>query len=159
MNKTKDIVEMHRRNDSISDVDLADMIDNNFEYTHPITSMPSPLMMLEVLCEVVHKANKTWWTDPATGLPKERNVGEMLMLAVSELAEAMEGPRKNLMDDKLPHRKMFEVELVDAVIRIFDLAAGLGLDLGGAFEEKMKYNHTRSDHKPENRVKPGGKAY
>ena len=34
--------------------------------------------------------NAGWWTDLKTGLRKERNDGEMLMLIVSELAEAME---------------------------------------------------------------------
>lgn len=83
------------------------------------------------------------------------------MLAVSELAEAMEGHRKDLADDKLPHRKMFEVELADALIRIFDMAGApeLGLDLGGAFEEKMSYNSTRRDHTNEARLEAGGKKY
>jgi NTP pyrophosphatase (non-canonical NTP hydrolase) len=54
---------------------------------------------------------------------------------------------------------MIEVELADAIIRIFDLAAGLKLDLGGAYEEKMAYNAVRKDHKIEARLKPGGKAY
>lgn len=89
----------------------------------------------------------------------ERNTGEMLMLMVSELAEAMEGDRKNLMDDKLPHRPMIEVELADAVIRIFDFAAGKGLDLGGAFVEKMTYNEKRHDHTVEGRLAEGGKKY
>jgi len=86
-------------------------------------------------------------------------VSEKLMLVVSEVSEAMEGHRKNLMDDKLPHRKMVEVELADAVIRIADLAGALGLDLGGAIQEKMDYNAVRPDHKPENRLKPGGKQF
>jgi hypothetical protein len=34
----------------------------------------------------------------------------------------MEGERKNLMDDHLPHRRSAEVELADALIRIFDYA-------------------------------------
>lgn len=167
-------------------------------------------------------------------LHKDRNLGELLMLAVSELAEALEGHRKNRMDDHLPHRKMAEVELVDFLIRMFDVAGGLGLDLNqkygttvegmdltaiaagyytafkfdfdnfpealleitqecvhlysgypdaanaictvaivktlwlmvknsmdinGAFEEKMAYNAQRADHKVENRLKEGGKAY
>ncbi len=100
-----------------------------------------------------------WWTDINTGLRKERNCGELLMLCVSELAEAMEGDRKNLMDDKLPHRKMIEVELADAIIRIFDMAGGLNLDLGGAFAEKLLYNQSREDHKIENRLLDDGKKY
>lgn len=111
------------------------------------------------LCRVVHKANAEWWKDLETDQPIERNVGELLMLTVSELAEAMEGHRKNLMDDKLPHRKMFEVELADAVIRIFDIAAGMGFDLGGAFDEKMAFNATREDHQKEARMRPNGKKY
>ncbi len=111
------------------------------------------------LAMIVHRANISWWEDPRTGHPKERNVGEMLMLAVSELAEAMEGHRKKLKDDKLPHREMLEVEIVDCIIRLLDLGEGLRLDLGGAFVEKMAYNAQRADHKPENRIKEGGKAY
>ena len=102
-----------------------------------------------------------WWTDLKTGenLSGKRNVGEMLCLIHSEISEAMEGHRKGLKDDKLPHRSMFEVELADAVIRIADLAGAHDLDLGGALVEKLSYNRNRADHKPENRVKEGGKAY
>lgn len=91
--------------------------------------------------------------------PKDRNVGELLMLMVSELAEAMEGDRKNLMDDKLPHRKQLEVEVADCLIRIFDFCGGKGLDVGGAFVEKMAYNAVRADHKIENRLNVEGKKY
>lgn len=97
--------------------------------------------------------------DLDTGLPLERNVGEMLMLVVSELAEAMEGHRKGLRDDKLPHRLALEVELADALIRILDLAEGLKLDLAGAYVEKMAYNATRLDHTVEARKAAGGKKY
>ncbi len=102
-----------------------------------------------------------WWNDLKTGesLLKTRNVPEMLCLIHSEISEAMEGYRKGLKDDKLPHRSMFEVEMADALIRIFDLAGSQGFDLGGAMIEKMEYNRTRADHKPENRLKDGGKAF
>lgn len=114
---------------------------------------------IEWLASEVHKANKKWWQDLDTGLPLERNVGEMLMLVVSELAEAMEGHRKGLRDDKLPHRLALEVELADALIRILDLAEGLKLDLAGAYVEKMAYNATRLDHTVEARKAAGGKKY
>ena len=115
--------------------------------------------VINALVDVTHEANKKWWLNLEDGTPKERNVPEMLMLIVSELAEAMEGHRKNLKDDKLPHRDMLEVELVDALIRLFDLAGGLKLDLGGAYVEKMKYNESREDHKREARLAEGGKKY
>jgi NTP pyrophosphatase (non-canonical NTP hydrolase) len=109
----------------------------------------------------IHESNVKagWWTDLKTGLKKDRNVGELLCLVHSEISEAMEGHRKNQMDDKLPHRSMFEVELADAMIRIFDIAGAHNLDLGGAMAEKIAYNKNREDHKIENRIKDGGKSY
>lgn len=89
----------------------------------------------------------------------DRNVGELLALVHSEVSEALEGHRKNLMDDKLPNRKMIETELADVVIRSFDITGGLNLDLGGAIQEKLKYNRSREDHKVENRLKDNGKSY
>ena len=83
----------------------------------------------------------------------------MLMLIVSEIAEAMEGERKNLTDDKLPHRRAAEVELVDALIRIFDYAGAHGYDLDGAYREKMEFNAKREDHTHEARLRSGGKAW
>jgi len=90
---------------------------------------------------------------------KPREIGTMLCLIHSEISEAMEGSRKDLMDDKLPERKMFEVELADAVIRIFDLAGREGLDLGNAIYEKLLYNQIRPDHKKEAREAEGGKQF
>lgn len=114
---------------------------------------------INTLVTHTHLENAKWWIDLDTGQSKHRNVPEMLMLIVSELAEALEGHRKGLHDDKLPHRRMIEVELADALIRIFDLAGGLGLDLGGAYNEKMLYNRTRKDHTLEARRAEHGKKY
>ena len=108
-----------------------------------------------------HEVNKKWWLNLETGekLDAQKLVPEKLMLTVSELAEAMEGHRKGIQDDKLPHRPMFEVELADALIRLFDLAGATGIDLGGAYVEKMQYNLTRKDHTLEARKAEGGKKY
>lgn len=165
---------------------------------------------LNELARVCHEANKKWWADlnkpcamcdacgfvmtalgyaecpKCNGLGyarKNRNVGELLMLCVSELAEAdegmpdnperamalmaavrslsraLEGHRKDLPDEKLPHRKAFEVEIADCMIRLFDLCAGCRLDIGRAFVEKMNFNAHRADHKIEHRLGDGGKKY
>lgn len=114
---------------------------------------------LNMLAARVHAANAKWWIDIHTGHPIRRNVGELLMLCVSELAEALEGDRKGMQDDKLPHRTMFEVEITDCLIRLLDIAGGMKLDLGGAFEEKMAYNAVRHDHSVEGRKAAEGKKY
>lgn len=55
-----------------------------------------------------------WWDDP------NRCLYQTLQLVSTEIAEATEGERKDLMDDHIPHRKMGEVELADALIRVLD---------------------------------------
>lgn len=114
---------------------------------------------MQTLVQTCHNANARWWIDINTGKPLQRNVGELLMLTVSELAEAMEAHRKNLSDAHLPHRDGLSVELADAVIRICDLAGGLQLDLAGALAEKLAYNANRVDHTHAARREAGGKKY
>ena len=111
-----------------------------------------------------------WWTDLSTGqnLVEECRKGtrfgkalvaEKIALIHSEVSEGMEGARKGLQDDKLPHRPMLEVELADSIIRILDLGGALQLDIAGAIAEKREFNKSREDHQIENRAKKGGKAY
>lgn len=111
-------------------------------------------MTITELQSKIHTQNKDmgWWDNP-------REIGTLLCLVHSEISEAMEGARKNLMDDHLPHRPMLEVELADAVIRILDIAGGYDLDLAGAIDEKIAYNRIRTDHQRENRAKEGGKQF
>jgi hypothetical protein len=74
------------------------------------------------LAKEIHADNVAagWWKD------YDRPIRRTLMLVISELAEAMEGDRKNLKDDHLPHRYMLEVELADACIRMLDLGGRYG---------------------------------
>jgi len=123
-----------------------------------------------LLVETCYRASSAagWWKSEGMDLSVEIKrssmlagalVAQKLCLIHSEVSEAMEGHRKGLKDDKLKHRPMIEVELADALIRICDLAGALGLDLGGAVEEKLAYNATRADHKQEARNASGGKSY
>ena len=93
-----------------------------------------------------------------------RETGTLLMLIVSELAEAMEADRKGRYADLGKYYKgieysfetyvkdTFEDELADTAIRIFDLCEALGIDIQKHIELKMEYNKSRS-------YKHGGKKY
>lgn len=70
--------------------------------------------------------DRGWWDKGDS-----RDPFEMLQLISTEVAEATEGERKDLMDDHLPHRKMGEVELADAAIRL--------LDMGGYFKWQIHF--------------------
>ena len=110
---------------------------------------------------VCHIEAALWWVDPHTGEPKDRNYGELIALAHSELSESLEGYRKSLSDDKLPQYPMWLVELIDTIIRLGDTIGALsgGINPGQVFVDKIMFNAKRADHKPENRILPGGKAF
>lgn len=90
--------------------------------------------MYDELIKRIYEQNKAvgWWDgDPC--------LWEKLQLVMTEISEATEGERKDLMDDHLPHRKMGEVELADALIRLLDLAGRLGIKLDSAVNDESKY--------------------
>lgn len=106
----------------------------------------------ELLQRVCHgqALDAGWWHNPHSGAPLRDNpmlFATKIALAHSELSEALEGDRKGRMDEHLPHRLAAEVELADAVIRIFDTAGGFQMNLAEAIVEKLAYNRRRADHK------------
>jgi NTP pyrophosphatase (non-canonical NTP hydrolase) len=96
-----------------------------------------------------------WWDGEDASDPK--TAAMKLCLIHSEVSETLEGVRKGGMDKHLPHRTAEEVELADALIRIFDYAGARNLDIAGATIEKLLYNQKRADHKREHRAAEGGK--
>lgn len=129
-----------------------------------MTLAPSDLEMarfaINRLSTVIYDNNVKagWFTNPKTHRRIDPDPLQKLMLMVTEISECAEGVRKSLPDDKLPHRSMEEVELADVLVRLFEYAGWRGLDVGGAFVEKIHFNATRADHKMENRAKEGGKS-
>lgn len=103
--------------------------------------------------------NDKWWTDPKTGERLVENQAQKLLLMVSEIAEAYEGRRKDVMDKHLPHRKAECVELADLFLRLMDYVGEYHPDFGEAVLEKIVYNSTRPDHSIAARLAPGGKKF
>ena len=86
---------------------------------------------LNELAQLCHSiaVEKGFWEE-------ERNIGEALMLVVTELAEAMEGYRHQ--DDA-----NFKEELADAFIRLLDLCGGLNIDIEEEIYQKSLVNKKR----------------
>ena len=89
--------------------------------------------------------SKGWWE-------KERNIGELLMLMVSELSEAMEEWRHDRMEtwysdsgsSVSPDKpEGFGIELADVIIRVLDLAEHLEFNMDELVKIKMEHNETR----------------
>lgn len=73
------------------------------------------------------------------------------------VSHALEGYRKNKMDDEHKQFKQLTVGLARTIVYTEVIAHKLSLDIDDAIHEKMAYNAQREDHKIKNRVKNGGK--
>lgn len=126
-----------------------------------LARMYTGLQKAQMICHALALHSGWWKAKDGTPIdPNDPNVfGTKMALIHSEVSEALEGGRKNKDDDHLHHRKSVEVELADALIRIFDTAGAMQLDLAGAVVEKLAYNQRRPDHKHENRFAEGGKVF
>ena len=125
-------------------------------------------MQIKKLCKQINDnaKEKGFWD-------QERNVGELLMLVVSEISEALEAHRSGntyngkaetgicssmidfCMNKKnynaanwnqiyeLELKNCFETEIADAIIRLLDLYTGLDIDIEKFIEMKMHYNKSR----------------
>lgn len=103
-------------------------------------------MTLRELVDKAHKnsVEKGWWENGSTNIP------EKLMMIVSEVSEALEEYREHTEPlNKVRYAEKdkpvgFASELADVVIRCFDLAGYLKIDLEQVVKDKMEYNMTRS---------------
>jgi NTP pyrophosphatase (non-canonical NTP hydrolase) len=124
-----------------------------------VTETPS----LTTLANTIHRGNvkRGFYDDP-------KEVGTVLMLIVTELAEAMESYRSNnsiasdrmetlewdskedepfttedINQFKLVVKDTFEDEIADTIIRLFDLCGWMNIDIHKHIMLKLKYNDTR----------------
>ena len=88
------------------------------------------------------------------GWEDDRTVGDLLLLMVTEIAEAYEEYRNHhepteiyfnydIHDHKIDKPEGIPIELADAVIRILSFCARFDIDLEAAVLQKMAYNETR----------------
>lgn len=122
-------------------------------------------MKLNELCKEIYNENLEKGFDVA-----KDNIGQVLMLIVSEVSEALEADRKShkaLSFEELYRyyelykkdgggeewsfktafedciKNSFEDEIADAIIRLFDLCGALNIDIEKHIRLKRKYNKLR----------------
>ena len=101
--------------------------------------MNNDKLQLMLLGKSIHEMakEKGWWDKP-------REDGTVLMLIVTELAEAMEAVRVgDPMSKTIAPFSTVEEELADAIIRILDFAEHRGFELEKAIRAKMAVNANR----------------
>lgn len=100
-----------------------------------LTTFINPINDLAHICHTMAREHGFW---------KSKNTGEKIALIHSELSEGLEAFRNgNPPDEHCTELSNAEVELADAVIRIFDLADQKGFNIGKAIVTKMLVNSSR----------------
>ena len=99
--------------------------------TTNITQVEIAGRSLNEVAELCHAiaVSKGFWDE-------KRNLGEALMLIVTELAEAMEAYRRQ-------EDEHFREEIADTFIRLLDLCGGLKIDIEAEIQKKAQRNLTR----------------
>lgn len=107
------------------------------------------LVVINDIIKPYYENNKAigWWDNG------QDNKLQKLVMVVGELIEAMEGVRRNLPDDKLPHRPSFEVELADALLRMLDIMGRygwyyVGYDFNTIYIDQVIEHMDSDDHTP-----------
>ena len=120
-----------------------------------VDSKLNPFVNLDNLAEYIHMQNvsKGFWKDEnevltamsAEDAPKVAKAFKLQRVALvhSELSESVEALRKDAVDDHLPQYPGFAVELVDSLIRIFDMCGAYNIPVSKIMEDKLAYNSNR----------------
>jgi NTP pyrophosphatase (non-canonical NTP hydrolase) len=121
---------------------------------------PTSVQGLREVAALCHglACEKGWWPSGtgAAAIPVNEVLAKLALIhsEVSEALEVARDPSADLThvweegrvtrpDSPLPKPEGFGVELADVVIRVFDLAGALGIDLAKCIERKHAYNASR----------------
>lgn len=102
---------------------------------NPTDNTGTPLADLSDEIVEINTANG-WNVTKLSDWDDQYKVPAVLALVVSEVSEALEAFRKRDKDN-------FAEELADTIIRVLDLAKGMGLDMDDAVRSKLEVNRKR----------------
>lgn len=136
----KQLDEDYIGDSTVQRIDLEVLLQAAREYKKLIAVLPG-VTLAELQAQV-----KAWTAEK--GWDDDRTVGDLLMLMVSELSEALEEYRNPQIDPfktRVVYGKPEGIppELADVVIRILSFCGKFDIDLQEAVLQKMAYNVTR----------------